>query len=63
MEDAIVEIVNGIPYLVNRPAGCPKIVVRSYTFDWVNTELDDKPWCKWKTDEKGMRYIEASWGE
>ena len=62
MEEAIVEILNGIPCLVNRPADSPKIVVRSYTFDWVNIDLDDKPWCKWKTDENGQRFIEATWG-
>lgn len=60
--DAIVEVIDGVPFLVNRPEGCPRIVIRCYAVSTLVPDFKGKPWCQWRTDDKGNKYVEATWG-
>ena len=55
----IIDVENNIPFLVNRPKGSPKVVVRIFC-DTDN--ITPTGWVNLKQDSTGRKYYEAVWG-
>ena len=61
--DLIIDIENGIPFMVQRPINCPKIVIKIYD---VESESVKNSWVikggQIHSDKNGKKYIEITWG-